>query len=514
MIRRLLVVALACSSLALAERPKLGVVIVIDQLGADAFNTRLPKVTGGIKRLMDEGYSFYEGRYEAAPTITSVGHATIMTGAYGELHGIVSNDWIDAETGKPNLSTEDKSYVVLGREPKGREGTSPQWLRIPTLADTIRITDEKALSLSVSAKDRSAILCAGRAGLAVWFDAEKPFFTTSSFYAKEVPAFLKPTNDRLAKSILEGAFKWGLPHGGITGKSPALPAMTDGGTGGRTDDSEPLAERPELQAPLDTAEVDVALDGVKALGLGKDDVPDLLTISFSGHDRIGHEFGPDSPEALSEFLHIDQEIGRLLKELDTLVGKGKYVVVLTSDHGAAPMPEVARARGYVGGRLDMKKLMASLDTELDSLLGQKDWFAGAKTPGLTFAPGLRDKALTQLAALKKVAKKTEGVIDILSYDELQGPMGGLFRRGAYPGRSPDLFVMVPPYWIYNIHDHAGHATLYHYDRAVPLVFAGLGVKKGKGGTAEMIDVAPTVSRLLSIPPPAAAQGRSLDEVFR
>lgn len=490
-------------------------VIVVDQLSAEAFNARLPLVTGGIKRLVDEGYVFHEGRYEAAPTITSVGHATIMTGAYGEVHGIVSNDWIDAATGKPCLSTEDPAFQVLGRPAKGREGTAPTWLRAPTLADTVKLSNEKALSLSVSAKDRSAILCAGRAGMAVWFDAETPIFTTSTFYAKDLPPYVRPTNEKIAQMILKGAFTWGLPGGGITGKSPSLGPIPDAGvSSGRTDDSEPFAERKELQALLDTAEVDVALDGLKSMGLGKDEIPDLLTISFSGHDRIGHEFGPDSPEALSEFLHIDQEIGRLLKELDTLVGKGKYVVAFTSDHGAAPVPELARSRGLDAGRLDMKKLREALEAELDSSLGRQDWIVGAKTPGLTLNASLRAKALTVLPALQKVAKAQAGVIDLLPLNDLKGPFGSLFQRGSFPGRSPDLFVVTKPFWTYNLLDRTGHAATYLYDRAVPVIFFGGPIKKGRGGTTELIHIAPTMSRLLNVPTPAAAQGRSIDEVFR
>ncbi len=488
------------------ERPRLGVVIVVDQLSAEAFNARLPKVTAGIKRLVTEGYVFHEGRYEAAPTITSVGHATIMTGAYGEVHGIVANDWIDAETGKPRLSTEDPTYQVLGREPHGRDGTAPTWLRAPTLADTVRVANDGALALSVSAKDRSAILCAGRAGLAVWFDAEKPIFTTSTFYAKELPAFLAPTNDKLAQMILKGAFQWGLPAGGVTGKSPTLPS--------RTDDSEPFAERKELQPILDTAEVDVALEGVKALGLGKDEIPDLLTISFSGHDRLGHEYGPDSQESLDDFLHVDREIGRLLTQLDVLVGKGKYVVAFTSDHGVPPIPEVARARGLDAGRCDMKKLMAALDAELDEQLGRQDWFVGSKTPGFTFAPALRAKGLTQLARLQKIAKTHPGVLDLISSAAPHGPYASMFAKGAFAGRSPDLIMLTRPFWTYNAVDKTGHASPYNYDRSVPLIFFGANVKKGQGGTAEQIDLAPTLSRLLTIPAPAAAQGRALDEVFR
>lgn len=507
---RLAVLLILVALPAFADRPRLGVVIVVDQLGADAFNARIPKLTGGIKRLMSEGYVYNESRYEAAPTITSVGHATIMTGAYGEVHGIVSNDWINAETGKPCLSTEDAAFTVLGRESHPRDGTAPTWLRAPTLADTVRVSNDKAMSLSVSAKDRSAILCAGRAGMAVWFDAEKPFFTTSTFYAKELPAFVTPTNEKLAALLLKGAFSWGLPAGGITGKSPSLPPAG----AGRTDDSEPFAERLELQPILDTAEVDLALEGVKALGLGKDEIPDLLTISFSGHDRIGHEYGPDSKESLDDFLHVDQEIGRLLTQLDVLVGKGKYVVAFTSDHGVAPIPELARARGVDAGRIDMKKLKELLDADLDEQLGRQDWFAGSKTPGLTFTAPLRAKGMTQLARLQKIAKAQPGVLDLISVDDLKGPAGAYFARGAFVGRSPDLFIVTKPFWLYNSVDKTGHAGTYLYDRAVPLIFFGPNVKKGQGGLAEQINIAPTVSRLLSIPSPAAAQGHALDEVIR
>lgn len=496
------------STIAVAQepRPKLGVVIIIDQLSAELFRARVPGATGGLKRLYTEGFSFYEARYEAAPTITSVGHATVMTGAYGEVHGIVSNDWIDTATGQSTLSTQDASFVVLGRNAHARDGTAPTWLMAPTLADTVKNHHDKALSLSVSAKDRSAILCAGKAGLAVWFDAEKPFFTTSSFYAKEAPVFLASVNERIAKMIAQGLFAWGLPGGGITGKSPQLPA--------RTDDSEPLAERKEIQALLDAAEVDVALAGVKALGLGADEVPDILTLSFSGHDRIGHAYGPDSPESLEEFKAVDKEIGRLLAGLDSLVGNGKYVVALSSDHGAPSIPEVSRARGLDAGRVELKALMARLDKELDDQLGQQDWFAGAKSPGLTFAASLKSKALPMMERLRALARTQPGVLDMQWSGDLKGPHGTYFARGAYAGRSPDLIVITKPHWIYGTSDQTGHASPWLYDRAVPLIFWGAGVKKGRGGTTEPIHLAPTLSRLLVIPPPAAAQGRSLDEIFR
>lgn len=500
---------LASGAALAAERPRLGVMIVVDQLSAEAFRARLPKATGGLKRLTQEGLTFHELRFEAAPTVTSVGHATLATGAYGAVHGIAANDWIDGATGKPCLSTQDAAYRVIGREALDRDGTAPTWLRVPTLADAVRGHHDAAKAVSISAKDRAGILTAGHAGLAVWFDAEKPFFTTSTYYAKELPAWTKPVNERIAKMVLEGTFQWGLPAGGVTGKAPDLPKGT------RSGDSEPLVERPELQPLLDTAEVDLAIEAVKALELGRDDVPDLLTVSFSGHDRIGHEFGPDAKEALDEFFHVDRELGRLFTALDASVGKGKYVVVFTSDHGAPTAPELAKARGLDAGHVDTRALGAKLKAELDAALGKAEWFAGYKTPGFTFDPALRAKAMKAFGRLRAAAKAFPGVYDLYATWQIpEGPLGDLYRAGLVEGHSPDLIIVTKPNWTYGTRDHTGHASPWLYDRAVPLVFWGAGIKKGQAGDAEAIDVAPTLSRLLGVPTPAGAQGHAIEAVFR
>lgn len=287
---------------------------------------------------------------------------------------------------------------------------------------------------------------------------------------------------------------------------------------GRQGDSEPDVEQPELQPLLDGWEVDVALSAVKALELGKDDAPDLLTISFSGHDRIGHTFGPDAPEALAEFLAVDREIGRLLDGLDQLVGKGAWVAVLTSDHGVAPLPELLKERRVDAGRIDMKGLRAKLEQEADARLGPGDWFAGSKTPGLTATAQGREKLAGIAEALRAVAIKQPGVLDLLSAARLAragpGSSEELWRRGFFPGRSPDFLVVSKPYWVYTLADPTGHASQWLYDRDVPLLFLGAGVRPGSAGVAQAIDIAPTFTRLLRVPTPTGAQGQVLGAVFR
>lgn len=442
-----------------AERPRLGVLIVIDQLSADTFRARLPKATGGLARMVKEGYAFDEARYEAAPTITSVGHATIATGAWGQQHGIAANEWLEAATGQPRRSTEDARYQVLGRAPDARDGTAPTWLELPTLADAVRSGDEAAQAVCIAGKDRAAILLAGRAGLAVWLDGDAPRFTTSSFYAKEAPPWTQAVNARLGKAVLEGAFAWGLPRGGVTGLGPKLPSP----------DGTPLSERMEWQAAFDSAQVDLALDAVKALGLGRDETPDLLTLSFSAHDRVGHHFGPDAPEALEAFLHLDRELGRLLTGLDALVGRGRYVVVMTSDHGVAPVAELSKARGLDAGRLDVAGLQQRLTEELDATLGKATWFSGYRTPGYTFAPAQRERAKKAFGRLRAVARAWPGVFDVLaSWDLPPTPLGALYRAGLAEGRAPDLIVVPRPYWTYGVRSGTGHSSPWLYDRRVPL----------------------------------------------
>jgi predicted AlkP superfamily pyrophosphatase or phosphodiesterase len=511
--RFLLLVALVSTSGQAQERPRLGVMIVVDQLSVDSFDKRLPLAKGGFKRLVDQGLRFREAQYQAAPTLTSSGHATLATGAYASVHGVVSNEWTDWQTGKNSLSTEDPAFTVLGRPAAKQDGTAPTFLRVPTLGDSVKVNDARGKVVAISAKDRSAILMAGRsADAVVWFDTERPSFTSSTFYGAEIPAFVGPVNQRIGEALLKKMFTWGLPGGGITGAN-SMPVGS-----GRQGDSEPDAEQPSIQPLLDGWQVDLALGAVKSMQLGADDAVDLLMVSFSGHDRIGHAFGPDSPEGLAEFLAVDRELGRLLTGLDQQIGKGAWVAVLSSDHGVAPVPELLKERRLDAGRIDMKALMVKLEQEADTRLGAGDWFASRKTPGFTATPKGRDRLNTITDGLRELARKQPGVLDLLPVSKLLdgslGPSAEPWRRGFFAGRSPDFIVVSKPYWLYGTTDVTGHASQWLYDRAVPLVFCGAGVPKGAAASAEAIDIAPTFARLLGVPSPAGSQGRTLDAVFR
>jgi hypothetical protein len=481
-----------------AAGPKLAVFLVVDQLSTPDFEARQSRMKAGFKRLMQQGHWLREVRYEAAPTVTAVGHATLSTGAYGNVHGIVANEWVDGATGKPRLAGEDPAFQVVGRAAKTREVTAPTWLMAPTLSESVRAHAAGAKSVVVSGKDRSAVLSAGRsADVVLWFDMHEPKFVTSTFYAQALPAWLAPINERVAQ------------------QAQRLSLQVEKG-GGR--ENEPFAEHPALQGLIDRSVVEVALEALKAEKLGADDVPDLLTISFSGHDRLGHQFGADGAETLAQFDLIDAELGRLFDGLDAQVGKGQWVAVLTADHGVAPRPELAQSRGLQAGRTDVKSLRGLLEAEADTALGLADWFAGVKVCGPTAEPGQAPKLWGIAERLRRVALKHPGVSDLWPMPEVlaghHGDVGQLYARGAYPGRSPDFILVTKPYFLFGVGDVTGHSTHYVYDRAVPAVFLGAGVRPGVSQEPrQSVDVAPTLARLLRVPPPAATVGHVMPEVL-
>ena len=496
-----------------ASRPRLAVLVVVDQLGAGTLDQLQPQLTGGFRRAAAQGFRVREARIESAPTVTSPGHATLLTGAVPAVHGVPANGWYDRALGKEVQSSADARYQVLGRAPKAKDGTAPTALRVPTLGDALKAWSPDSRVLAVSGKDRAAIFSAGRsADLALWFDYEEPRLTTSTYYAAELPGWVRALNEPLAAAILKGGFEVRLPGGGITGQSPPTAREAPGPSHLR------FGERPETQPLVNRLLVDAALAGARELKLGADDAPDLLVVSFSGTDQVGHDYGPQSPEYLKALLSVDAELARLLEGLDQRVGKGRWVAAITSDHGHVLQPEELQRRRVDAGRVDEKALLAALEKTADQALGSGDWFAAYVKPGFVARPGAKEKLAAAAAKLRAAAREVEGVVDLIPASELESPQGRswqhqLFGNGYVEGRSPDYTLVLRPNWMYGDRDVAGHASAWLYDRAVPLLLLGAGVKAGAADRCELTDVAPTLARLLGVPPPAAAQGRVLTEAL-
>lgn len=499
--RLLLLSLLLLAPTAFGAPAKLGVLIVIDQISADQFERRLPTAKAGIKRLADKGFRFKEMRYDTAPTLTAVGHSTLVTGAYPSLHGVVSNGWFDTAANAHRNAAQDPRYLLLNRTAKEEDSTAPTAQRVSSMSEALKTRYPESKVISIAAKGRSAAMMGGgAANLALWVDVEgRPLFTTSSYYADRLPDFVTEFNAKFSAQFPADAMER------MKSPKPRYDSADHG-----------VDEWPALQPLFARATVDLAIGAVDAFSLGKSASPDLLLISFSGYDEVAHAKGPDSPELDEMWQVVDAEIGRLLAALDAKTPG--YVVALAADHGGGQVPEELSKRRIFAGRVDTKTVLAALEKEADAALGAADYFRGYWTPGYHAHSAQLQKLESILPRLRDVARAQPGVFDLLSARAVmngtdKGPLSELYRNGIYIGRSPDFILVPKPYWHYGLKDLASHGTPWLYDRCVPLIFFGKSLRQGFAPLATAVDVAPTLAALLGFPPPAATIGRALPEVL-
>lgn len=512
---------------AATTRPKLVVLVVIDQLPTWAFDARRPHLTGGFKRLLDGGRE-HTLELPYAATQTAVGHATLATGVPPSVHGIIANKWWDRAAGALTASVGDPGSPLLsvGATP-GPWSASPRWLRTDTVGDALeRATQGKSKVVGVSFKDRSAILTAGhKADLAVFYDDAQAAFTTSKYYAPEPPAWLTALATDHAVRPRLAPYVWNADDPAALAKMSGRPDDAPGeadlyGIGktfphplARAHDPAadvevtPLAEEITLEAAF------AAIDGV---GLGQDDVPDFLAISFSGHDYVGHMYGLESWEAFDAFLKLDRLLGKLEDKLDATCGKDGWAMVLTSDHGGTPTPEVTQAQGQSAGRLNPADLVKVAEDAATKLLGKGPWIQPGydllyMTPKfLALDAAKKDATLDAIvAALRAVAGVGfSGRADKLSGDCDRRPaLDALYCRSVDAERTGEILygpaagwvVMLPPF------DATAHGSANDPDRFVPALIKAPGLEPGRStAPASTLSVAPTLAALLGVPPPDGA----------
>lgn len=456
-------------------RPRLAVVAVVDQMRAD-YLERDPSFSGGFRRLAREGAVFTEALHLHIPTETGPGHAAISSGRAPATHGIVANEWYDRKAGTVTYCVADAPY-----------GIGPGHLNGPTLADALKAADPRARVFSVAGKDRAAVLLGGRRpDLALWLDRARGEFVTSSYYRR--PGWLDAFNAGLRASGLLP-----LKNGKVPKDVLASPA-------------------------LDEATARLAAELARRERLGRGPGTDLLLISFSATDYVGHRYGTEAPEMAAQLRRLDVLLGGLLDGWTKASG-GALAVALTADHGAIPAPEDPSGRALGVKRLDWDRFAAQMEAVL-----QKRWPApGARwiladevphvylNRGLAAARGLdwtafRRKSAALLAGLDGVARVLlpEDVDALSPGDPLAAPL----RRSLFPGRSGDLLVIIGQNVL--LHDQptgTSHGTPWRYDAHVPLVFWGRGVRPGRSSVpASPMDVAPTLGRLLGLDYPAGDGG--------
>ena len=510
-----------------AARPKLVVLLVVDQFRADYVDKFRGQWTGGLKRLVEEGAWFRNAAYPYAATETCVGHATISTGAFPATHGMVANEWWDRSQARQMTCTEDPKAKNSGYAGSSVPGGDSGWrLAVPSFAEELRFQGSGGTRVvTFSLKARAAIGLAGHRGDAVtWFDVASGAWATSSAYdaAPFVEEYAKahPVKEDYGKTwaALRPAATYLYDEkatGGVApeGWGPALPHPLRGKDGSGAPDR---AFYQQWQtSPFSDAYLGrLAEQAAEALGLGQRSGTDFLGIGFSALDYAGHAFGPRSHEVQDVLARLDGTLGALFAHLDRKVGRGNYVVAISGDHGVVPIPEDMQSTGADAGWLKLAEIAPRIEKALEPFSYPKPVLANAGAE-IYFAPGMYERLKNDAAALRAVVEALEqvpGVAAVYRAEELQdrpasaSPARNALAANYFAGRSGDLFLVPKPYWLMDAtpagmrrNYGTGHGTPYFYDQHVPILLLGFGIRPGEYWTAATpADIAPTLAALCGI----------------
>jgi len=514
-----------------SERPRLVVFVVVDQFRVDYVSRYSHQWTRGLKRLFEGGAVFPLAAYPYSGTVTCPGHATISTGSFPATHGLIGNSWFDRERGANVSCTHDDDVTSLPfGGATGTERHSPGRLRANAFADELRLQAVRPPRIvTVSLKARSAITLAGRGGpgtLAVWEEDNGTWATSSTYAATPAPeidwyAKANPVTAAYGKAwnrlLPESAYLFtdvapGEPRAGT------FPHALTSPSGAPDNDFVTLWERSPFS---DDAVADIAIAALNGMKLGQMPGTDMLGVSFSALDLVGHAFGPNSHEVQDTLARLDVTLGRLLDALDTSVGRDRYVLALSADHGVAPIPEQVQPSGVSAGRLVSANMRRHIDEVIDGILGPGTHVAALTSNQVYLTPGtyhqLEDTA-HGLATVMDAIRQIPGVWKVYAADELAGRGAtsdgtlAAARLSHFQGRSGDVLIIPQPYW-FTQSTGTTHGTPHGYDQRVPVLFTGAGIRPGQYYvTASPADIAPTLAELAGIVL-AHADGRVLADAI-
>ncbi|HEY2842671.1 MAG TPA: alkaline phosphatase family protein [Bryobacteraceae bacterium] len=524
-----------------AARPKLVVVIVVDQMRADYIERFHDRWNGGLRRLVDRGAWFTNAAYPYAETETCPGHATISTGVFPARSGIVGNTWYERQTPKVVTCTQDSSAHDIGLDRTSNSGDSAVQLLVPSFSEQLQRANGKTVALA--GKARAAIMLAGhRADAVLWNDENTGELSTSSAYSATMPDFARdfaranPLSGEFAKvwtlSAPAATYKGGRsvegenPPWGWTATFPH-PLSAGEKTPGDAESRSKFVQRwrasPFSDAWFERL-TEAAIDNMK---LGKSSGTDFLGIGLSATDYIGHAFGPDSLEIEDQMLRLDQTIGALLRKLDSTVGSGNYVIALSADHGVAPIPEQAKLRGIDAGRVNSSSVANRINAAIAERLGPGKYVAQTIGSDLYLASTVSDRLNSDNAlwqAIQQAALAEPGVQRIVrrttqNSSETKDALLRALSFDFFPERSGDIWIDLKLNWILSARTANGwaggttHGSHNDYDQRVPLLLFGARIKPGRYTMrTSPADIAPTLAALTNIQI-AKNSGRILQEAF-
>jgi predicted AlkP superfamily pyrophosphatase or phosphodiesterase len=511
-------VALPGAQSASAPETRLILLIAVDQFRYDYLTRFKSEYSDGIKRLLTAGAVFTNANLEHYPTVTAIGHATMLSGATPSVSGIIGNDWFDRETGATVTSVSDPAVKPLGSPTGGT--ASPHRLLVSTVGDQLKLASQMPRGAAdaprvfgISLKDRSAILPVGRgADAAYWWDTKTGSFVTSTYYRADLSDWVRSFNERKLPDSNAGAL-WTV----LSAPSRSLRQLP-------AERGAPLYEAIYGSPYGNELLVDFAGELLNQERLGVRSTTDLLSVSFSSNDSVGHTYGPDSPQVRDIALRTDRAIGRLLNLVDKTVGLDHTVIAFTADHGVAPLPEFLRDYGLPGGRMTTKELFDPIERALVSRFGDGKWLlaTAGSSPYLNYE--LIDKQQLDPSEVRRVAAaavtKVPHVARVYTRDQLlrgevpNDRIGSRVLRGFNPQRSGDLEIILEPFWMRQAQGTT-HGTPYNYDAHIPLILLGRRIAPGEYfDQVALNDLAPTLATLAGVEIPAGSVGRVLTEVLR
>ena len=512
------------------NRPKLVVGIIVDQMRYDYLYKFKPfYCKDGFNRLMNEGANFTYAHFNYVPTFTGPGHTSVYTGTTPFYHGIIANNWYDRRTCKKIYCVEDKSQKSVGSEDKEGE-MSPRLLEATTITDQLKLATNMASKvISISLKDRAAILPGGHAAnAAYWYDGKTGSFITSTYYMRNLPDWVDKFNARkLADKYMSREWSLSRPDSDYQITAPdnspyEKDVFQERKTTfphafnylSRTKKYSALESTPYGNSIVEQF-VKAALVNEK-LGQGKQ--TDFLAVSFSSTDYVGHDFGNNSYELEDTYIKLDSLVADLLKDLDNKVGKGNYLLFLTADHAALTTPGYLKAHKLPQGGLNTKKTIASVDSFLVSTYGDKNIIANYSNNQIYLNREIiKEKKLDIHKIMIKISDYLRDnfpeIASIFTRDDLEKltpnrTSTNLTMNGYNPARSGDIAITLQPAYLPDVLSKGTtHGAPYNYDTHVPLLFYGWHIPGQTVNTpVYTVDIAATIADLLKIQEPDACIG--------
>ncbi|MED5559436.1 MAG: alkaline phosphatase family protein, partial [Acidobacteriota bacterium] len=495
------------------EKPALLLLIAVDQMRADYLDRFRPQLIGGLRTLLEDSAVFINARQDHAITSTAPGHAAMLSGLYPRDNGMVDNTWFDRTLGRRERAAIDPEKQLVGVSATNNSpGVSPRQFLGTSLVGWLKDLDPLSQAVSISRKDRAAVLMAPEAEHVYWWHAASGRFISSTYYRDELPDWVNVFNGNdWLSGYLGGSWEQLEAEPAYILSRPDAYEGERGPRGFGTVFPHPFpTSRPalgrtiELTPFMDKATLDLGRAAITALNLGQDGVTDVLALGLSSTDSVGHYFGPYSRELQDQILRLDRMLGDFLEFVDRTAGLHRTLVILTADHGVAPLPEYSRELGDAAERLRLGEIYRGISEYLGDEFGGENWFTSSSHGWIQVdrakATKLGVDANYIVHKAREYIETLDTVVAVFSHDDLledrkpQSQIEELLRRSFYAERLGDLYLLHSPLSLWQTGLATNHQSPYDYDRRVPLILSGPGIRPGVyAEPVAIVDIAPTLA---------------------